>query len=91
MMCLGEYRITSTERRGAYLKLKIFDAALNRARRLFEGVAYSKIYILDMNYFSSEDKINKSTNYSQNINVIVVFFILINQLTDKIHNKFFRH
>ena len=45
-------------------------------QRLTEGGAYSKNNNLDMNYFSSEDKINKATNYSQSI--IVLFFILQN-------------
>ena len=48
---------------------------------LTEGGTYSKNNILDMNYFSSEDKINKFTNYSKNIIVLVIFLILIKQLT----------
>ena len=77
-------RITFIKRHDPYLKLKIFDVALNRERRLFKGGAYSKINILDMNYFLSEDKINKSTIYSQNINVFHQ-----DQAADKIHKFFF--
>ena len=50
-------------------------------RHLTEGGAYSKNNILDMNYFSSRDKIDKYANFSQNINFLVIFFILIKQLT----------
>ena len=56
----------------AYLKLKIL------MRRLTEGGDYSKKNLV-MNYFSSEDKKNKSTNYSQNKNLLAIF-ILIKQL-----------
>ena len=48
-------------------------------RRLTEGGDYSKKNLV-MNYFSSEDKKNKSTNYSQDKNLLAIFFILIKQL-----------
>ena len=35
--CPIEYRISSIKCRNTYLKLKIFDAAVNRGQRLFEG------------------------------------------------------
>ena len=38
---------------------------------LFKGGEYSKSNILDINYFPPEDKINKSTNYSQNNSVLI--------------------
>ena len=49
--------------------------------RLTEGGAYSKSNILDVNYFSAKDKINKSTNYLQNINVHLLH---LDQAADKI-------
>ena len=53
-------------------------------QHLTESGAHSKINILDMNYFLLEDKINKSTIYSQNINVFHH-----DQAADKIHKFFF--
>ena len=59
---LIDYRKSSIKRRGAYFKLKIFGAALNRGRRLFEGGAYSKgrrlfkNNIFDMKIFFSISK-----------------------------------
>ena len=50
-------------------------------RHLTEGGTYSKNNILYMNYFSSKNKINKSTNYSQNIYFLFIFLILTKQLT----------